>query len=88
VVRCGLKLSQTIAIRVEAGYRERRYRQNLRLQVQRAELIHAEDHLRVAVTGGRLAVGDRVQLLDPRLLLLVLRVFRGFPGFQPLTLIR
>ena len=30
VLRCGLKLSQMIAIRVDSGYKERRYRQNSR----------------------------------------------------------
>jgi hypothetical protein len=56
----------------------------VRLQVERPELVHAEDHLRVAVLRGDLAVGDRVQLLDPGLLLRLPRIFRGFPGFQAL----
>jgi len=30
VLRCGLKLSQMMAILVDDGYRERRYRQNSR----------------------------------------------------------
>jgi hypothetical protein len=34
VVRCGLKLSQTIAILMPGGYRERRYRQNSRNRVR------------------------------------------------------
>ena len=34
VVRCGLKLSQMIAMRVNDGYRERRYRQNSRNRVR------------------------------------------------------
>ena len=56
----------------------------MRLQVQRPELINAKDHFRVAVRGGRLAVGDCVQLLDPRLLLRIPRILRRFPRFQAL----
>src|ERR1039457_2092427 len=55
-----------------------------RLQVQRPELIDAEDHLRVAALRGHLAVGDRVQLLDPRLLRRVARVPGSLPGLYPL----
>ncbi len=54
------------------------------LQVQRPELINAEDHLRIAVLRGRFPVGDRVQLLDARLLLRIPRVLRRLPGFQAL----
>jgi len=55
------------------------------LEVQRPELIHAEDHLRLAGLGGDLTVGDRVQVLNPGLLDRVVRVGGGFPGgFQPL----
>ena len=55
-----------------------------RLQVEGPEFIHAKDDLRVAVRRGDLPVGDRVQLLDPGLLLRVLRVLGGLPGFQAL----
>src|ERR1022692_1264687 len=55
-----------------------------RLQVQRPELIDAEDHFRIAVLRGRFPVGDGIQLLDPGLLLRVVRVLGGFPGFQAL----
>src|SRR5580658_3149592 len=41
----------------------------VRLQVERPDLINAEDNRRVVVIWGDLAVGDRVQLLDPGLLL-------------------
>ncbi len=54
------------------------------LQVQRPELIDAEHNLRVVVLRDGLAVGDRVQLLDPGLLRRVLRVLRRFPGLYPL----
>ena len=54
------------------------------LQVQRPELVHAEDHLRLAVLGYDLAVGDRVQVLDPGLLRRVVGVAGGFPGLQAL----
>ena len=54
------------------------------LQVQRPELVHAENHLRVPVLREDLAVGDRVQVLDPRLFPCVLGVFRCLPRFQPL----
>src|ERR1022692_3866052 len=53
------------------------------LQVQRPE-INAEVHLRIAVLRGRFPVGDRVQLLDPYLLLRVSRVLRRLPCFQAL----
>ena len=55
-----------------------------RLQVQRPELIHAKDHLRVARPGGRLAVTDRVQVIHPRLLGRVVRVGGGLPGLHGL----
>ena len=54
------------------------------LQVQRAELVHAEDHARAAGPGGRLAVGDRVQVLHPGLLGRVVQVTRGLPGLHGL----
>jgi hypothetical protein len=54
------------------------------LQVQRPELVHAEDHLRFAGFGDDLPVGDRIQVLDPGLPHRVVRVGGGLPGFQPL----
>ena len=55
-----------------------------RLQVQRAELVHAKDHLRVAGPGGGLAVGDRVQVLYPGLLGRVIRIRGRLPGLHAL----
>jgi hypothetical protein len=54
------------------------------LQVQGSEFIDAEDHFRVAGLRGDLAIGDRVQVLDPCFLRRVLRVLGGLPGFQAL----
>jgi hypothetical protein len=54
------------------------------LQVQRPELVHAEDDLRLTGIRGDLTVGNRVQVLDPGLLGRVVRVLAGLPGFQPL----
>jgi hypothetical protein len=54
------------------------------VQVQRPEFINAKHDRRVAVRRGDLAVGDRVQVLDPCFLRRVLRVLGGLPGFQPL----
>jgi hypothetical protein len=36
----------------------------VRLDVQRPELVHTEDHRGLTVLGYGLAVGDRVQVLD------------------------
>ena len=55
-----------------------------RLQVQRPEFVHAEDHLRVAGPGGRLAVSDGVQVVHPRLLGRVVRVGGVLPGLHGL----
>ena len=52
------------------------------LQVQRAGLTEAEHDLRVAGPGSHLAVGDGIQVLDPRLLRCVLRVFGALPCFR------
>jgi hypothetical protein len=38
------------------------------LEVQRPELIHAEDHLRLAGLGDDFTVSDGIQMLDPGLL--------------------
>ena len=54
------------------------------LQVQRAKLIHADDHVRVAGLGGRLAVSERVQVLHPGLLGRVIRVGGLLPGLHGL----
>ena len=54
------------------------------LEVQRPEFIDTEDHFRVAGLWAHLAVGDRVQMLDPGLLRRVPGVLGGFPGFQAL----
>ena len=54
------------------------------LEVQRPELVHTEDHPRLAGLGNDLTVGDRVQMLDPGFLDRVVRAGGGLPGFQPL----
>jgi len=54
------------------------------LEVQRPELVHAEDHGRFVGVGGDLPVGDRVEVLDPGLLRFVLRIGAGLPGLQAL----
>ena len=56
----------------------------MRLEIQRPELVHAKNDLRFAGLGDDLAVGDRIQVLDPGLLHRVVRVFGDLPGFQPL----
>ena len=56
----------------------------VRLEIQRPELVHAEDHLWFAGLGDDLTVGDRVQVLDAGLLDRIVGVGGGFPGFQPL----
>jgi hypothetical protein len=55
-----------------------------RLQVQRPELVKAEDHSRLAGIGSHLTVGDGIQVLDPCLLHRIVRVLRCLPGLQPL----
>jgi hypothetical protein len=40
----------------------------MRLEVQRAELVHAEDDLGLALLGYHLAVGNGTEVLDPGLL--------------------
>ena len=55
-----------------------------RLQVQRPELIHAEDHVRVDGPGGRPSVRDGVQVVHPRLLGRVVRIRGGLPGLHGL----
>jgi hypothetical protein len=54
------------------------------LQVQRADFIDAEDHLRFPFVRDHLAVGDRVQVPDPGFLHRVLRVLGGLPGLYVL----
>jgi hypothetical protein len=56
----------------------------MRLEVERPEFVHAEDHLRLAGLGGDLTVSDGIQMLDPGLLHCIVRVFGCLPGFQPL----
>ena len=56
----------------------------LRLDVQRAELVDADHDARVAGAWLSLPVGDRVQLEDPVLLGLELRVVRALPRSQRL----
>jgi hypothetical protein len=51
-------------------------------QVQRSELVKAEDDRRFAGLGYHLTVGDRVQVLDPGLLDLVVRVPRRLQAFR------
>jgi hypothetical protein len=54
------------------------------LQVERPELVNAEHDRRVAGVRDHVPAGDRAQVLDPRLLRRVPRVFRRLPGFQAL----
>jgi hypothetical protein len=54
----------------------------MRLEVQRPELVHAEDNLRLAGLGDDLAVGDRIQVLDPGLLDRVVRSVEDFQVFS------
>jgi hypothetical protein len=54
------------------------------LQIQGPELVDADHDRGFAVTRFGLAVGDRVQPLDPGLLLRELRVGRALPGLQAL----
>jgi hypothetical protein len=54
----------------------------VRLEVERAELVHAEDDLGLAFLGYDLAVGDRVGMLDAGLLGRVVGVAGGLPGLQ------
>jgi hypothetical protein len=51
------------------------------LEVERAELVDAEDDFGLAVLGCDLAVGDRVQVLDAGLLGGVVRIAGGLPVF-------
>lgn len=53
-------------------------------QVERAELVHAEDDFGLAVLGYDLAVGDCIEVLDAGLLGRVVRVTGGLPGLQAL----
>jgi len=52
------------------------------LKVERPEFVHADHHPRAARPWGHVAVGDGVQVLDPGLLRLVVRVFGGLPGLN------
>lgn len=53
-------------------------------QVERPELVHAEDDFGLALLGYDLAVGDCVKVLDAGLLGRVVGVAGGFPGLQAL----
>lgn len=53
-------------------------------EVERPELVHTEDDFGLADLGYDLGVGDRVEVLDPRLLGRVVRITGGFPGLQAL----
>jgi hypothetical protein len=54
------------------------------LEVERAELVQAENDFRLAVLGYDLAVGARVEVLDAGLLGGMLRVAGGLPGLYAL----
>jgi hypothetical protein len=54
------------------------------LKVRWSELVHTDHDRRLALIRDDLTVGDRVQVLDARLLRLVVRVGRGLPGLQTL----
>jgi hypothetical protein len=53
-------------------------------QVERTELVQAEDDLGFAGLGQHLAVGDGVEVLDVGLLDRVIGILRGLPGLQAL----
>ena len=59
-------------------------RPGLGCRVERPELINAKDDFRIARLRSHLPVSDRVQVLGPRLLRRVPRVFGRLPGFQAL----
>jgi hypothetical protein len=52
----------------------------VRLEVERPELVHAEDGFGLAFFGDDLTVGDRVQVLNACLLDRVVRIAGGLPG--------
>ncbi|MCA2181495.1 hypothetical protein LDL08_35575 [Nonomuraea glycinis] len=54
------------------------------LEVERTELVQAEDDFRLAVLGYDLAVGDRVEVLDAGFLGGVIGVAGGLPGLYAL----
>lgn len=54
------------------------------LEVERTECIRAEDDFGLTLLGDDRAVGDRLQVLDGRLLGRVVRVAGGLPGRYPL----
>ena len=53
-------------------------------QVERAELVHREDHRRITTLGLGLSLGDVVELQHPVLLRLVVGVIRLFEGLYGL----
>lgn len=54
------------------------------LEIEGAELVHAEDDFWLARLGYDLAIGDGVEVLDAGLFGRVVRVAGGFPGLQAL----
>ena len=54
------------------------------LEVERTELVHAEDDFGLTGLGYDLAVGDRVEVLDPGFLGLVVGVAGDLPGLHAL----
>ncbi|XNR94450.1 hypothetical protein NRF20_43685 [Streptomyces sp. R-74717] len=54
------------------------------LEVDRAELVHAEDDFGLALLGHHLAVGDGIEMLDAGLLGRVIGVVRGLPALYAL----
>jgi hypothetical protein len=56
----------------------------VRLEVERTELVQAEDDFGLAFVGDDLAVGDCVEVLDAGLLGRVVGVTGGLPGLHAL----
>jgi hypothetical protein len=54
------------------------------LQVQRPELVHAEDHFWLTGLGHHLTAGDRIRVLHARLLRRIVRSLDAFQGLHPL----
>nr|WP_242675749.1 hypothetical protein [Streptosporangium minutum] len=53
-------------------------------QIERAELIHAEDDVGLTLLGCDLTIGDRVEVFHAGLLGCVVRIAGGLPGLQAL----
>jgi hypothetical protein len=54
----------------------------VRLEVERPELIHAEDDFGIALLGHDLTIGDRVEMFETGLLGRVIGVAGGLPGLR------